>query len=92
MNRSRNDRVYDDNLDKAEILNSFFIHHTQLSGVPPLLPDFINPQYPSLKSIAITPAEVKDVLRNFNITKSSGPDLMNPCLLKEAEKETLYSS
>ena len=52
VNRSRNDRVYDDNLDKAEILNSSFIRHTQLSGVPPLLPDVINPQYPSLKSIA----------------------------------------
>lgn len=82
-----NDTVYDDNLDKAEIFNSFFIHQTQLSGVPPLLPEVINPQYPALESITITPIEVKDVLRNLNVTKASGPDLMSPRLLKEAANE-----
>ena len=42
---SYHDSVYDDNLDKAEVFNSFLIHQTQLSGVPPLLPEIINPQY-----------------------------------------------
>lgn len=81
------DSVYDDNLDKAEIFNSLFIHQTQLSGVPPLLPEIINPQYPPLESLTITPIEVRDVLRNLNTTKASGLDLTSPRLLKEAAIE-----
>ena len=67
------DSVYDDILDKAEIFNSFFIHQTQLSGVPSLLPEVINPQYQPLESITMTAIEVRDVLRNLNTAKGQGP-------------------
>ena len=39
---------------------------------------------PYLEVINISEQEVKDVLRNLNVTKASGPDLISPQLLKEA--------
>ena len=55
--------------------------------VPPLLPGVINPQYPPLESITKAAVQLRDVLRNLNTTKPSGPDLMSPRLFKEAENE-----
>ena len=37
--------------------------------------------------ITISAQEVKSVVRNLNVTKVSGPDLISPRLLKEAATE-----
>ena len=48
---------------------------------------FIPPPYPHVEMITISALEVKDVLRNLSVTKSSGPDLISPRLLKEVATE-----
>ena len=83
------DSVYDFNLAKTEIFNSFFIHQTQLSGVPPLLPEVINRQYPPLESITIIPIEVRDVLRNPNTTKESVRARLDESTLIESSRNEL---
>ena len=48
---------------------------------------FIPPEYPLLEMVSISSQDVHDILRNLNITKAPGPDLINPRLLKEAATE-----
>ena len=79
-----NGKIYETNLEKADVLNSFLITQSQLTNDIPNLPRFIPPPYPHLEMITISAQEVKDVLRNLNVTKASGPDLISPRLLKEA--------
>ena len=48
---------------------------------------YIPPEYPLLEMVNISSQDVHDILRNLNITKAPGPDLINPRLLKEAAAE-----
>ena len=47
-----------------------------------LLPE-LEPTHHSLNVIQITCQDVRDVLRNLNVSKSCGPDLISPRLLRE---------
>ena len=60
------------------IFNSFFISQSQFT-----LPEPIHPQYDLIDSFTITSQEVFDILNGLDISKSSGPDLVNPRLVKE---------
>ena len=48
---------------------------------------YIPPEYALLEMVNISSQNVHDILRNLNITKAPGPDLINPRLLKEAATE-----
>ena len=61
-----NDDIYDDDTDKANILNSYFQKQSQINDSEANVPnsDFNNDR-PKLSSILITPLEVKSVLQTL---------------------------
>ena len=82
-----NNTSYEDDEDKAEILNDYFISQAQLNDSEVILPDLVLPPYHLLDSITISPQDVLDILKSLDTTKASGPDVINPRLLKEASNE-----
>ena len=76
-----NNTSYEDDEDKAEILNDYFISQAQLNDSEVILPDLVLPPYQLLDSITISSQGVLDVLKSLDTTKASGPDLINPRLL-----------
>ena len=62
--------------DKAGIFNSFFVSQSQINDTT-TLPEPINPQYDLIDSFTITSQEVFDILNGLDISKASGPDLVN---------------
>ena len=64
------------------MLNNYFASQATLDDDNRRLPHFTPVQH-HLASISITIQDVKDVLRNLNVNKASGPDLISPHLLKE---------
>ena len=79
-----NDDIFDDNKDKANLLNTYFQTQTQINDLNANTPhaDF-NQDRPQLNSIIISPLEVKSVLQTLKLGKASGPDLVNNRILKE---------
>ena len=69
-------------IQKANMLINYFASQATLDDDNRPLPQFTPVQH-HLASISITIQDVKDVLRNLNVNKASGPDLICPCLLKE---------
>ena len=82
-----NNTSYEDDEDKAEILKDYFISQAPLNDYEVILPDLVLPPYQLLDSITISPQDVLDILKSLDTTKASGPDIINPRLLKEASKE-----
>lgn len=74
---------YSESSDKADILNDFFIQQTDIDDSNNTLPDDIFLENNALSNIVTTPDEVKSVLQNLKLGKSSGPDNINNKLLKE---------
>ena len=79
--------MHETNIGKAEALYSFFIKQSQLTNDAPELPTYTPPQYPPLEIVNINSQDVHDILRKLNTSKASGPDLINPRLLREAAVE-----
>ena len=69
-------------IQKASMLNNYFASQATLDDDNRPLPQFAPVQH-NLSSISITIQDVKDVLRNLNVNKECGPDLISPRLLKE---------
>ena len=80
-----NNLIFDD-LSKANLLNDFFALQTELDDSQATLPEFIEPVN-SLCDIVLGDSEVEDVLKILDNSKASGPDLINPRLLKEAASQ-----
>ncbi|MEW8542639.1 MAG: reverse transcriptase family protein, partial [Candidatus Thiodiazotropha sp.] len=78
-----NGDILESDLDKATALNSFFAAQSTVDDSNAFLPAVGFTDHPLLNSITITNQEVLDVLHSLNISKSCGPDLINPRLLKE---------
>ncbi|MEW8185640.1 MAG: reverse transcriptase family protein [Candidatus Thiodiazotropha endolucinida] len=78
-----NGDILESDLDKATALNSFFATQSTLDDSNASLPAVGNTDHPLLDSITITNQEVLDVLTTLNVSKSCGPDSINPRLLKE---------
>ena len=74
---------YTNDLDKATILNNYFVSQTILpdSNIP--LPPFHYLTNARLDQITITPDEVKNILIDLDTTKDVGPDHINNKILKE---------
>ena len=74
-----------EDLQKATLLNDFFVQQTYLDdsnqGLPVLLRD---PNQPVLDSIYISPSEVKDVINVLPLGKACGPDGINNKILIES--------
>ena len=77
-----NDYYAEDDLQKANLLNTYFISQSNVIDDNKSLPE-LEPTQHSLNVIQITYQDVRDVLRNLNVSKSFGPDLISPRLLRE---------
>ena len=73
-----NDTIVVDEIEKANLLYSFFVLQSSLDDAVHLLPNegIRNGEY-SLSSIRINPPEVKDILKPLKVGKASGPDGIN---------------
>ena len=69
-------------IQKANMLNAFFISQVSVNNDNKQLPDMIPTEY-SFNVVQITCQDVEDVLQNLNVSKSCGPDLISPRLLRE---------
>ena len=74
----KNNILIFNDLDKANEFNNFFAMQTDLDDSEAVIPEL------SLPDIEISETDVEDVLSILNPSKASGPDLINPRLLKEA--------
>lgn len=78
-----NNEYAETDLQKANMLNKYFVSQSVVSDENKTLPCHAPLTHAPLDSIIIHNDDVKDVLDNLNVTKSCGPDLMSPRLLKE---------
>ena len=74
---------------KANMLNVFFTAQTTLNDANKPLPN-LDPVPYRLDSSIISEEDVKDCLHNLKINTASGPDLINPRLLKEGAVVLTY--
>ena len=74
---------------KAEMLNTYFSSQTKVSDTNKALPTLQPVQY-ILESITITTQDVLDVLKHLNVSKSYGPDLICPRVLRECADYLAY--
>ena len=80
---SKDGTIYSDDIDKANVLNDFFVDQTLLDGSTASLPQTVNvPDY-NLESLNISREEVESTLKSLPLEKAAGPDLINNRILKE---------
>ena len=77
-----NNEFAENNLQKANMLNAYFTSQTFVEDDNRPLPQ-LDPIQHSFQNIEISIQDIKDVLKNLNVSKSCGPDLISPRLLKE---------
>ena len=73
-----------DDIEKAELFNNYFNIISSVDDSNARLPQDNFTSDHNLSDIVITNDDVKDVLSLLNVSKATGPDLINPRLLKEA--------
>ena len=74
----KDDIIYTNDKDKANILNQFFTEQSTLDDSNASLPS-INHALPyKLDSISITSLEVEDILKTLKTGKAAGPDSARP--------------
>lgn len=76
-------KIAENDLAKACMLNSYFSSQSVIDDKDKNLPDPLPVHYNTLDTILITEQDVHDVLKNLNINKACGPDLLSPVVLKE---------
>ena len=79
--------VTTDDDDKVRCLNDYFTSQTTVNDTNKILPPENRVTAAFLDNIHITPDTVNDILKPPNTSKSCGPDLVNPRLLREASNE-----
>ena len=80
-------KIIENDHDKAEALNSYFCKQSTLDDTEATLPDLITPEYPLLEQIYITHEDVREAIALLNPNKAPGPDLISPKLLKEGTQQ-----
>ncbi|KAK3103719.1 hypothetical protein FSP39_021305 [Pinctada imbricata] len=84
----KTDNCYEDiDINKTQLFNEHFITQSTVDDSGVDLPPLTYNQTCSIDNIDITETDVKDVLDNLDISKATGPDGINPRLLKEASSE-----
>ena len=78
-----NNKEIERDSNKDEIFKSFFISQSQINDTTTRLSEPIHPQNDLIDSFTITSQIVFNILNGLGISKASGPDLVNPRLLKE---------
>ena len=75
--------------EKTEVLNNFF-QSVFTSEDKSNIPKFESKTNNLLSIIKVTENDIFNSLKNLNITKSQGPDLIHPRILKELAKQLSY--
>ena len=76
--------------EKAEALNDFFVKQSTVDDSQAQLPQYIAPSHNTLNDIIINQEDVLKAIKDLDINKASGPDLINPKLIKEGKNELAY--
>jgi hypothetical protein len=79
-----NDNLIFDDIEKANEFNIFFVAQSNIDDCNGSPPNEIQSLIENLEYIVLNEEEVEDVLKIINPSKTSGPDLINPRVLKEA--------
>ena len=79
----KDDMVYTNENEKANILNQFFTEQTILDDSNATLPTVNHIPLHKLESISIPPQEVEDILKTLKTGKAAGPNSIDNRLLKE---------
>ena len=79
----KDDMVYTNENEKANILNQFFTEQTILDDSNATLPTVNHIPPHKLESISIHPQEVEDIIKTLKTGKAAGPDSIDNRLLKE---------
>ena len=74
-----------DNFAKCELINDFFSEQSNLDDSNSTVPEPIDPLYYKLTQLHITETDIEDVLQLIDTTKATGPDLINPRLIREGD-------
>ena len=85
FNTCINGHILESDQKKATALNEYFSSQATVNDTNKSLPLIVPLTYPALTPITISEQGVHDVLKSLNASKSCGPDLINPRLLKEGE-------
>ena len=83
-------RVYNDDTDKANLLNNFFRDQTLLDDTNAQVPHIDCNVDNLLSNLVITPTEVESVLKNLPLGKAVGSDDINNRTLKELAHELSF--
>ena len=82
-NSIENNTQYSDPVDPVYI-NNYFCEQSSIDDSNDASSPF-EPFISTLNSVHISDTDVDDVLKLLDKNKACGPDLINPCLLEEAE-------
>jgi hypothetical protein len=72
------------------MFNDFFCNQSNINEDYLIPPDLDGPSYKKLRQIIITETDVDDILKTLDTSKATGPDMLNPRLLKEASSILKY--
>jgi hypothetical protein len=72
-----------DNFAKCELINEFLSEQSNLDDSNSTIPEPIDPLYDKLTQLHITETDIEDVLQLLDTTKATGPDLINPRVIRE---------
>ena len=78
-----NDNLIFDDIERANLFNIYFSKQSEIDDSNSNIPNLLHVTN-QISEIKLCENEVEDVLKVINPTKASGPDLINPRLLKEA--------
>jgi hypothetical protein len=72
------------------LFNKFFCEQSTLDDSDHTPPELTELQTDGLRPILITETEVEDILKILDIGKATGPDCINPRILREAAPILMY--
>ena len=75
--------AYSARVDKASLLNDFFVGQTNLDESQASLPSDTTTPDNNLNSISTSPSEVASTLKSLQLGKATVPDAINNSILKE---------
>jgi hypothetical protein len=80
-----NNLPINDNVEKADLFNKYFSSQSTLDDEDLDVETYIQPtNQTTLSEIILSAQDVKDTLCNLNVNKATGPDDINPNMLKQA--------
>ena len=81
--RKKDDSLTISDIDKANLLNDYFVSISTIDESQSNLPDFILKTNYFLNDILITESEISDILSHLIVNKANGPDEISHRMLKE---------